>query len=283
MNETAINWTELTWNPATGCTKVSEGCRFCYAEKIAELKRGTRAFPVGFDVMLRPWKLDEPAKVRRPSLIFTNSMTDMFHPRIPDSYRDEICEAMERAPQHRYQVLTKRPELAAKYLQRRRLPRSVWLGVTVEHQKTARRVDILRELDATVRFLSCEPLIGPLELDLAGIHWVISGGESGWHMSDEAVRRARGLVRRGERGEPRWVPREDRIAWVRSLRDQCVAAGVAFWHKQWGGPRPESAGRLLDGRTWDELPVSVPGAMPAGYRTRTHRQLALLPSNTRAV
>jgi protein gp37 len=272
MNETEINWTELTWNPASGCTKISAGCKYCYAETIAEGKRGTVAFPVGFDVVEKPKKLGEPLKVKRPSLIFTNSMTDMFHESISDSYRERILESMHAAPQHRYQVLTKRPEVARRFFATRKVPGCMWLGVTIEHADTLDRLDVLREIDAGVRFVSAEPLLGPLEpMDLSGIHWLISGGESGVHFKDERVLGLRALVRRATPEEvwPHWVPREDRIPWVRSLRDQCNASGTAFWHKQWGGPRPHSGGRHLDGRTWDEMPVHVRGAMPADYKPRT--------------
>lgn len=265
MQETAINWTEITWNPASGCTKISEECKHCYAETIAEKYRGHAAFPVGFDVMMRPWKLDEPRRLKRPSLVFTNSMTDMFHDEITDEYRDRVCDAMERYGQHRYQVLTKRPENAARYAARRPLPRSMWLGVTLGHEKRRGRLDVLRGINAAVRFVSAEPLLTPLDdLDLSGIHWLITGGESGQHMSDPRIAEERGLAARDPKTK-KWTPREDRIGWVRSIRDQCVAAGVAFWHKQWGGVRPESAGRTLDGRTWDEMPVGVAGAMPAAY------------------
>lgn len=267
MNETRINWTELTWNPASGCMKVSPGCKFCYADSLAENKRGTLAFPGGFDLTLRPHKLREPFKAKRPSLIFTSSMTDVFFDQIPDEYRHRIFDTIEQTPQHRYQVLTKRPEIALAFSRERRLPRNVWIGTTIEHQETAYRADVLREIDASVRFVSAEPLIGPLVLDLSGIGWLISGGESGAHLSKPKHREARALVRAGDRskGERLWEPREDRIPWVRSLRDQCEAAGTAFWHKQWGGPRPDSGGRLLDGREHDGMPTHIEGAMPEGY------------------
>jgi protein gp37 len=277
MNETKINWTELTWNPASGCTKISAGCKHCYAESLAENKRGTPAFPVGFDVVEKPWKLDEPRKVKRASLIFTNSMTDMFHEKISDGYRESICEAMERYGHHRYQVLTKRPDAAAAFFASRPVPASVWLGASVEHAATVWRIDALRSIDARVRFLSCEPLIGAIgPIDLAGIHWVIGGGESGVHMAREHIAEERGMVRRAVKG---WDVREDRKPWARELRDQCTAAGVAFWWKQWGGTKPGSAGRDFDGRTWDEMP-SHAGAMPDGEYVhrdpRARRQLPLV-------
>jgi len=277
MNKTEINWSELTWNPASGCTKVSAECKYCYAETLAENKRGTRAFPNGFDITLRPHKLSEPARVKRPSLVFTNSMTDMFHDQIPDSYRVQFFDAIEAAPQHRYQVLTKRPENVVSFLKRsgRRVPDSVWLGVTVGIKKTLDRVDILRAIPARVRFLSCEPLLEQLDgLDLAGIHWVIGGGESGSHLSNPKINEVRGMTYPNKDRESYpypWRPRESRIEWARHLRDACQSADTAFWWKQWGGPTPKGGGRLLDGRTWDEMPIHISDAMPAaGY---VHREL----------
>lgn len=264
MNKTAINWTELTWNPWSGCTRVSEGCRYCYAETLAENKRGTAAFPVGFDVTLRPHKLAEPGRVKRGSLIFTNSMTDLFLEDVDDRERDRVLDVMEANPRHRYQVLTKRPLEAARYAKRRALPKCMWLGVTIEHQKTAGRVDVLREIDVPVRFVSAEPLLGALALDLRGIAWVIVGGESGTHLAQPEIAEARAIAVRERVG---WSPRPNRAPWVRSLRDQCQAAGTAFWFKQWGGTRPHSAGRTLDGRTWDELPTAS-GALPVDYAHR---------------
>lgn len=268
MNNTEINWTELTWNPASGCTKVSPACEHCYAEKLAEQKRGTRAFPKGFDLMLRPWKLGEPAKVKRPSLIFTNSMTDMFHKDIPDAYRDDIIAAMLAAPRHRYQVLTKRPEIAARYFSTRKVPACMWLGCTVEDQERFDlRVPILRSIDAHVRFLSCEPIRGLIrrDVDLSGIHWLITGGESGNHANNPKDLERCFLVRRGPKGGLPWLPREDRMSWVRNLRDACIDQGVRHWFKQWGGATPKGGGRTLDRRTWDELPEHIPGAMPDNY------------------
>lgn len=264
MNDTAINWTDLTWNPVSGCTKVSAGCKYCYAEVLSENKRGTLAFPNGFDITLRPWKLDEPGRLKKASLIFTNSMTDIFHDGISDSYRDKAFDSIRESPWHRFQILTKRPEAAVKYFSRRVIPPNVWLGVTVEHQLTIGRIDILRDIDASVRFISAEPLIGHIDFlgKLDGVHWVIGGGESGSHLSTPSIAEKRGMVRRGERGERRWVPRADRYHWATDIRDACIDQRVAFWWKQWGGPTPKSAGRDLEGKTWDEMPIHVPGAMP---------------------
>lgn len=253
MNETAIAWTNLTWNPASGCEKVSAGCRFCYAEFLAEQKRGTKAFPNGFDLTIRPHKLTEPYKVKTPSLIFVNSMSDFGWPKIPDSYRDQIVDVIEATPWHQYQVLTKRPEEVLRYSKRRKLPGNFWAGVTIESGKTAGRLDILKEIDAEIRFVSGEPLLDDMApaLDLHGISWLISGGESGRHLSDPKTAQARALAFHDGK---KWVARPDRIQWVRNLRDACQDAGAKFFHKQWGGYFPHSAGRDLDGRTWDEYP-----------------------------
>lgn len=272
MNKTEINWTDLTWNPVSGCKAVSAGCKYCYAESLAENKRGTRAFPNGFDITLRPHKLAEPGKVREPSLIFTNSMSDLFLDEINDEYRDRCFAEMRRHDRHRYQVLTKRPENAARYFATREVPRSVWLGVTVEHDLTRERIEILRGIDAPVRFLSCEPLIGHLDVRgmLDGIHWCIGGGESGLHLAKPEIAEKRAMARRGDRrrGEDAWVPREDRYHWARDLRDACADAGTAFWWKQWGGVRPKSGGRLIDGVEHNGMPTHVPGAMPTEIGAR---------------
>jgi len=270
MNETQINWTDVTWNPASGCSKVSAGCKYCYAENLAENKRGTLAFPRGFELTIRPHKLDEPRRLKRPSLVFVNSMSDLFWEEIPDDYRDRVIDAMRAAPQHRYQVLTKRPENARRYFERRAVPDCMWMGTTIEHALTVGRADILRDIDAKVRFISAEPLIGQLDgINLSGIHWLIGGGESGCHLADADICQRRGMVRRGDRraGEPGWVVRKDREGWARHLRDACAGAGTAFWWKQWGGVRPESGGRLVDGVTHDGMP-SFPGAMPPGHQVR---------------
>lgn len=266
MNKTEINWTEMTWNTWSGCTKVSAGCKHCYAERIAEAKRGTRAFPDGFGLTIREHKLGEPRRIKAPSMIFVNSMSDFFIDGVPDELRDRQLGVMREVSRHRYQVLTKRPERAREYFSARKVPESVWLGGTVEHQGTTHRIRDLQAIDARVRFLSIEPLVGPLDLRglLDGIHWVIVGGESGHHLMDELECSKRGLVRRGGRGEATWVPREDRIQWVRDIRDACAEAGVPFWFKQWGGSRGPIAGRELDGRTHDGMPT-VLGAMPGGY------------------
>jgi protein gp37 len=265
MNATEIKWTELTWNPASGCTKISPGCAYCYAHTLAENKRGTHAFPVGFDVVEKPHKLVEPARLKKPSLIFTNSMTDCFHASISDNYRDRIFSAIESAPKHRYQLLTKRPEVALRYFSTRKVPDCVWLGVTIENQAYTGRADILRQINARVRFVSMEPMLSHIDINLEGIQWVIVGGESGCHMSRPEVAEVRSLAKRTTIGHrSSWQPRDDRIDWVRDVRDKCARSGVAFFFKQWGGTRPTSAGRHLDGRTWEQFPSD----MPDGYSHR---------------
>jgi protein gp37 len=263
MNDTAISWTNVTWNPASGCEKISEGCKFCYALTLAEQKRGTRAFPNGFDLTIREHKLKEPFRLKTPSLVFVNSMSDLFWEAITDEYRDRVLDVIAATPQHQYQVLTKRPENMLRYSRRRKLPSNFWAGTTIENGRWVGRADIIRQVDAEIRFISAEPLIGALDgLNLDEFQWVITGGESGNHLSRPEIAESRALVRR-EKG--RWMVREDRADWVREVRDQCVSKRVSFFHKQWGGPRPDSGGRVLDGRTWDEFPrMPVGGA--ANYR-----------------
>jgi protein gp37 len=256
MNETGIAWTTRTWNPVSGCEEVSEGCKWCYAKTLAEAKRGTPAFPRGFELTLRPHKLSEPYRLKRGELIFVNSMSDFFWDRISDEYRDRMLDVMIATPQHQYQVLTKRPEKMLEYSKRRELPDNFWAGATVESPRVLHRVDTLREVRASIRFLSAEPLLGPLVpgLKLDGLHWVITGGESGAHLTNARVRARRALVEHHKNAKPSWVPREDRLHWVRDIRDLCMGAGVAFFHKQFGGRFYHSGGRVLDGRTWDEFP-----------------------------
>lgn len=236
-NATAIEWTDATWNPVTGCTKVSAGCDHCYAERFSERFRGAAGHPfaTGFDLTLRPERLDLPLRWRTPRMIFVNSMSDLFHKEIPEEFIARAFDTMERAPWHTFQVLAKRSSLMRDFLRRRygdrRGPLHMWFGVSVEDGTKHARVRHLRELPAGVRFLSIEPLIGPVgRLDLSAIDWVIVGGESG----------------------PGARPMHP--DWVRAIRDQCERAGVAFFFKQWGGPRPKSGGRHLDGREWNDFP-----------------------------
>ena len=225
---TAIEWTDKTWNPTTGCNKVSPGCKHCYAEALT--RRFRNHFPEGFQFTLHPERLDEPRRWRKPSRVFVNSMSDLFHERMPFEFLEEIFRVMTECPKHVFQILTKRHERLLELAPEFDWPENVWMGVSVENQDYAHRVDYLRQVPAAVRFLSCEPLIGPLDLDLRGIHWVIVGGESG----------------------PKHRPIE--VSWVRDIREQTHAARAAFFFKQWGGIRPKAGGRELDGRTHDEMP-----------------------------
>lgn len=225
---TAIEWTDRTWNPTTGCNKVSPGCKYCYAETIT--KRFASTFVNGFKFTLQPERLQQPLSWRKPSLIFVNSMSDLFHEEMPLEYLREIFQVMTAAHWHVFQVLTKRHERLLDLAPKLDWPANVWMGVSVENQRYTKRVDYLRQVPAHVRFLSCEPLLGPLKLNLEGIDWVITGGESG----------------------PKHRPID--VDWVRSIRDQCGSAGVAFFHKQWGGRTSKSNGRELDGRTHDAMP-----------------------------
>jgi protein gp37 len=238
-----IEWTEATWNPVTGCTQISPGCAHCYAKTFAERFRGVPGHPYerGFDLTLRPERLRQPLDWRKPRLIFVNSMSDLFHDGVPDEFVRCVFEVIGEASWHTFQLLTKRPERLAAMKDEQPFPDNLWVGVSVENQRWTSRIDYLREVPARVRFLSCEPLLGQLELDLRGIDWVIVGGESG--------HRARRM----------------RPEWARGVRDQCLAAEVPFFFKQWGaydeaGVRRGKAksGRLLDDRTWDELPYVSP-------------------------
>lgn len=231
----AIEWTDATWNPLRGCRKVSPGCKHCYAETFSERFRGVPGHPFeqGFDLRLVPEALDLPLQWRTPRRIFVNSMSDLFQDEVPDDYVLRVFDVMRRAPHHRaFQVLTKRSARLRELAPALPWPDNVWIGVSVELESYAHRIaDLVEVQEAAVRFLSVEPLLGPIpELPLEGIDWVIVGGESG----------------RGAR------PMDP--DWVRDLRDQCVEASVPFFFKQWGGVRKAKAGRLLDGRTWDEMP-----------------------------
>lgn len=236
-----IEWTQATWNPVTGCTKVSPGCAHCYAETFAERFRGVPGHPYenGFDLQLRPERLELPMQWKRSRLIFVNSMSDLFHEEVPDDYIAAVFDTMQRASWHSFQVLTKRPERAARIAGSLAWPENVWMGTSVENQRWTCRIDALRDIPAQVRFLSCEPLLGPLDLDLRGIAWVIVGGESG----------------------PKARPMKE--GWADSIRRQCDDAGVAFFFKQWGahdcyGRRvgKKRAGRTLNGQTWNAMPAS---------------------------
>jgi protein gp37 len=234
---TSIEWTDATWNPVRGCTKVSPGCKNCYALRFAERFRGVPGHPFewGFDLRLVPEKLEEPLRWKAPRRIFVNSMSDLFHERIPIDYIRRVFDVMGHAPQHQFQVLTKRSRRLLEVAEALPWHKNVWMGVSVENQRYAARARDLEQVPAQVRFLSVEPLIGPIpNLPLEGIHWVIVGGESGWYRR----------------------PIEE--GWVREIRDQCESRGVPFFFKQWGGRFPKSGGRKLDGREWSEFPVPAP-------------------------
>ena len=235
----AIEWTHSTWNPVTGCTKVSAGCDNCYAERFSERFRGVAGHPFesGFDLTLRPERIDQPKRWRRPRMIFVNSMSDLFHKEIPDAFVSRVFDTMETAHWHVYQILTKRSSLMREFVNRRYrdrpAPPHIWLGVSIESSSVMSRLRHLKQTRAAVRFVSFEPLLGPVgTLNLSGIHWAIAGGESG----------------------PRARPVD--ISWLRELRDQCVTQSVAFFFKQWGGRTPKSGGNSLDGRQWLQYPKS---------------------------
>mgnify|MGYP001026939893 FL=1 len=232
-SKSSIEWTESTWNPTTGCTKVSPGCLNCYAERFAERWRGIKGHPYeqGFDIRVWPDRVAMPLSWKKPRLIFVNSMSDLFHDEIPLDFVRNVFDVMEKAHWHQFQLLTKRPERMLELSrQLDRWPSNVWAGVSVESQAWTWRYEVLKQIPAQIRFLSCEPLIGLLDLDLQGINWVIVGGESG----------------------PGSRPMK--TEWVREIRDQCLSSGVPFFFKQWGGVQKKRNGRTLDGRTWDDFP-----------------------------
>lgn len=257
MDKTGIIWTEKTWNPMSGCQKISAGCRFCYAETIAKNYSG-KAFPNGFDLTYRPHKLREPFGWKEPTLCFVNSMSDFFWEKVSDEYRDKMLDVIKSNPQHEFQVLTKRPEVMKAYFSSRKVPSNFWCGVTVENQEAMYRIDILKEIDSEIRFVSAEPLIGPLtELNLEGIQWIITGGESGNHLWQEKHAKKRGLVVY-DRSIKKWLVKSESAEWIRNIRDEAFRSGTSFFHKQWGGNYPEAAGRTLDGQTYNEFP-RLPG------------------------
>ena len=229
----SIEWTEATWNPVTGCDKISPGCKHCYAERMARRLQamGQANYKNGFELTLQPHMLDLPLRWKKPTTIFVNSMSDLFHKEVPLDFIRQAFAVMGKAHWHRFQVLTKRADRVAQLNAELAWPSNVWMGTSVESAKYVGRIDDLRKTGARVRFLSLEPLLGPLpELDLDGIHWMIVGGESG----------------------PRARPMKPE--WVVDLRDQCERAGVPFFFKQWGGVNKKKTGRRLDNRTWDEMP-----------------------------
>jgi protein gp37 len=232
----SIEWTEMTWNPVTGCTKVSRGCKHCYAERMARRLEamGAERYRNGFRVTLHPEALDAPRRWRQPRVVFVNSMSDLFHDDVPLAYIQRVFDTMRDCPRHTFQVLTKRSERLAALAPQLSWARNVWMGVSVEDARALYRVADLRCAPAAVRFLSLEPLLGPLNaLALDAIDWVIVGGESGPH--------ARPMEK----------------AWVTDIRERCRAASVPFFFKQWGGVRKDRTGRALDGKTYDEMPKAL--------------------------
>lgn len=258
----AIEWTDATWNPVTGCTKLSAGCDHCYAERFSERFRGVKGHPFepGFDLTLRPERLEQPLQWRKPRMIFVNSMSDLFQKEIPRSFIDDVFATMETADWHIFQVLTKRSSLLKRYVNQRyrerKSPAHIWLGVSVENKQVLSRIQHLRDSNVSMRFLSIEPLLEDLgHVDLDGIHWVIAGGESGQSA------------------------RPMHLEWARHVRDECSLQEIPFFFKQWGayGPdgvkRPKHAnGRQLDQRTWDELPIK---RMASQLGMRSARELRI--------
>jgi protein gp37 len=237
-DNSSIEWTDATWNPVTGCNKVSPGCKHCYAERMSKrlLAMGVPNYRNGFDLTLQPQLLDRPLSWRKPKRIFVNSMSDLFHRDVPDDYVASVFATMRKADWHQFQVLTKRADRLEELAPQLEWPDNVWMGVSVESDQYLTRIDHLRRVPAAVRFLSLEPLLGPLpNLDLSGIHWVIVGGESG----------------------PGARPMEK--AWVEDIAQQCRSTDVPFFFKQWGGVNKKKRGRELNGRTFDGMPASTFG------------------------
>jgi protein gp37 len=246
--QTTIEWTEQTWNPTVGCTKVSPGCKHCYAEGMAARLQAmkTPGYENGFELVMLPQRLQDPLKRKTPTTYFVNSMSDLFHEDVPFSYIDQVFEVIAQSRQHTFQILTKRGARMAEYFQGKAAPLNAWMGVSVEDsQYGVPRIDFLRQVEASIRFLSVEPLLEDVgELNLSGIHWVIVGGESG----------------------PKARPMQPQ--WVDTIREQCESAGVAFFFKQWGGwgadgkkRAKKQNGRELNGRTWDQMPTSISDVM----------------------
>lgn len=261
-DSTQIEWTDSTWNPVTGCSKITAGCDFCYAERFAERFRGVDGHPfeTGFDLALRPARLTQPLRWRRSRRIFVNSMSDLFHKKVPTNFIDSVFDTMEAAHWHIFQVLTKRSSLLVRYLRRRYgdglAPPHIWLGVSIEDRDNAVRLKHLKAAQASMKFVSFEPLLGSVgPVDLAGIDWAIVGGESG----------------------PRARPMAE--VWALEIRDQCKRDGVAFFFKQWGGIRPKSGGRKLKGREWNEYPGIEKQRATNGFPVRSRKRLLCRTNN----
>ena len=242
MAKTSIEWTEVTWNPTTGCDRISAGCDNCYALALAKRLRAMGAVKYqndgdprtsgpGFAVTVHQHVLLEPYSWKAPRTVFVNSMSDLFHAKVPISFVKDVFDVIAETPQHTYQILTKRSMRMRKMADKLIWPKNLWMGVSVEDSRVFSRIDDLREVPSAVRFLSCEPLLGPLGgINLEGISWVIAGGESG----------------------PKYRPVD--VNWIREIRDTCVEESVPFFFKQWGGRTPKALGRELDGRAWDQMP-----------------------------
>ena len=236
-NLSQIEWTESTWNPVTGCSKISEGCKHCYAERMSQRLRamGTSKYQQGFEVAVHEATLLEPLRWQKPRLVFVNSMSDLFHESIPSAFIESVFAVMNDSPQHTFQVLTKRAERVARLDHKLKWSPNIWLGVTIESERWLGRSELLCRTGARTKFLSLEPLLGPLSgIELSGIDWVIVGGESG----------------------PGARPME--ASWVREIREKCLQREVPFFFKQWGGIYKKRTGRSLDGRTWDQMPMLRP-------------------------
>jgi protein gp37 len=236
MAHSKIEWTESTWNPVTGCNKISPGCKNCYAERMSKRLQamGQRNYKDGFKLTFQPHMLALPLRWKKPQTIFVNSMSDLFHKSVPLEYIQRVFEVMNQAHWHRFQVLTKRADRLAQLSPHLNWTSNIWMGVSVESEKYLPRIDHLRGTRAKTKFLSLEPLLGPLRnLDLTNIDWVIVGGESGFG--------ARPML----------------VDWVTDIRQQCQKANVAFFFKQWGGVQKKRHGRMLEGRTWDEMPSAI--------------------------
>ena len=234
MSQSTIEWTEMTWNPTTGCNKISAGCKYCYAEVMTRRLQamGIEKYKDGFEIRTHADALEIPYSWNKPKVVFVNSMSDMFHPDVPLFFIQQVFEVMNNTPQHTYQVLTKRAERLFELHQHLNWTPNIWMGVSVEDERVTDRIDFLRQTNAKVKFLSCEPLIGPLQnLDLENIDWAIVGGESG--------RKARPIHE----------------TWVWDIKQQCEEQGTAFFFKQWGGTNKKKAGRLLSGNTYSEMPA----------------------------
>jgi protein gp37 len=231
--KSSIEWTESTWNPITGCDKISPGCKFCYAERMAKRLKamGSANYQNGFKMTLHEQVVELPLSWKKPQTIFVNSMSDLFHKDVPFEFIQRVFDVMNKAYWHRFQILTKRSDILLKYNSKLNWSDNIWMGVSVENNQYTYRIEDLRNTDAYIKFLSIEPLLGPInKLDLKNINWVIVGGESG----------------------PGARPMKEE--WVIKLKDECINAGVPFFFKQWGGFRKKRAGRALQGKTWSQMP-----------------------------